>query len=146
WDQWDAQLSEMTQDRYVNYFLNENGAVNAYGNSEQEYETDVLARRATTFIESAVNDKKPFFLYLATDAPHLPAISAPRHATLLRGTQAPRVPSFNQSNVNLMPAFVRNADLLTPTEVRKLDMVETDRLRTLLAVEDMLASVLSVLA
>ncbi|PYQ53562.1 MAG: hypothetical protein DMF78_08680 [Acidobacteria bacterium] len=146
WDQWNAQLTELTQDRYVNYFLNENGTVNAYGHSEEEYETDVLTRRATTFIEKAVNDNKPFFLYLATDAPHLPAISAPRHATLLKGTQAPRVPSFNQSNVNDKPAFVRNADPLQPKDIKRLDMVETDRLRTMLAVEDMLASVLSVLA
>jgi len=146
WDEWDAQLTDLTQDRYVNYFLNENGTVNAYGTKETEYETDVLARRATSFIEKAVADGKPFFLYLATDAPHLPAISAPRHATLLKGTQAPRVPSFNQSNVNDKPAFVRNADLLQPKDVRKLDMIETDRLRTLLSVEDALASVLAVLA
>jgi N-acetylglucosamine-6-sulfatase len=146
WDEWDAQLTDLTQDRYVNYFLNENGTVNAYGTKETEYETDVLARRATTFIEKAVADGKPFFLYLATDAPHLPAISAPRHATLLTGTQAPRVPSFNEADVSDKPAFVRNAVLLQPKDIRKLDMTETNRLRTLLSVEDMLGSVLSVLA
>ncbi len=146
WDEWEAQLTDLTQDRYVNYFLNENGSVNAYGTKEEEYETDVLSRKATTFIEKAVNDGKPFFLYLATDAPHLPAISAPRHATLFTGTQAPRVPSFNEGDVSDKPAFVRNADPLQPKEIRKLDQTETARLRTLLSVEDMLASVLSVLA
>jgi arylsulfatase A-like enzyme len=44
------------------------------------------------------------------------------------------------------PAFVRNATLMTPTEIRKLDRTETARLRTMLAVEDMLSDVLTVLA
>ena len=146
WDEWQAQLTDLTQDRYVNYFLNENGSVRGYGTKEEEYETDVLARKATTFIEKAVNDGKPFFLYLATDAPHLPAISAPRHATMMPGTQAPRVPSFNESDVSDKPAFVRNADLLLTQDIRKLDRTQTNRLRTMLSVEDMLSSVLSVLA
>src|SRR6266851_444440 len=95
WTEWRAQLSDLTADRYVNYFLNENGTVVPYGHKDDEYETDVLSKHAVTFIEKAVADKTPFFLYLATDAPHLPAIPAPRHSTLLGGTMAPRVPSFN---------------------------------------------------
>jgi arylsulfatase A-like enzyme len=146
WDEWQAQLTDLTQDRYINYFLNENGTVRGYGTKEEEYQTDVLARKATTFIEKAVNDGKPFFLYLATDAPHLPAISAPRHATMMPGTQAPRVPSFNEADVSDKPAFVRNADLLQTQDIRKLDRMETNRVRTMLSVEDMLSSVLSVLA
>jgi hypothetical protein len=62
----------------MNYFLNENGTVNEFGTRDEEYETDVLTNRAVTFIERSVQDHKPFFLYLAPDAPHLPAIPAPR--------------------------------------------------------------------
>ena len=146
WDEWRAQLSELTADRYVNYFLNENGTVNPFGVQDKDYETDVLTNRAVTFVERAVQDQKPFFLYLAPDAPHLPAIPAPRHATLMNGAEAPRVPSFNEADVSDKPAFVQNASLMTPTEIRKLDRTETARLRTMLAVEDMLADVLTVLA
>jgi arylsulfatase A-like enzyme len=146
WDEWRAQLSDMTQDRYVNYFLNENGTVNPFGVKDADYETDVLSNRAVNFIERSVQEQKPFFLYLAPDAPHLPAIPASRHATLMSGTQAPRVPSFNETDVSDKPAFVQNASLLTPTEIRKLDRTETSRLRTMLAVEDMLADILTVLA
>ena len=83
WSEWTAQESDLTQDRYVNYFLNENGNVIPYGNKEVEYETDVLSNKAVSFIDRAVEAKTPFFLYVATDAPHLHAIPAPRHATLL---------------------------------------------------------------
>ncbi len=146
WSEWRAQLSDLTADRYINYFLNENGTVVPYGAKESEYETDVLSSRAVSFIEKAAADKVPFFLYLATDAPHLPAIPAPRHATLLAGTVAPRVPSFNEADVSDKPAYVRNADLMTPAEVKKLDRTEASRLRTMLAVEDMISDVLTVLA
>jgi len=146
WDEWRAQETDLTADRYINYFLNENGTVNQFGTREEEYETDVLTNRAVTFIERSVQDHKPFFLYLAPDAPHLPAIPAPRHATMMNGTEAPRVPSFNEGDVSDKPAFVRNATLMTPAEIRKLDRTETARLRTMLAVEDMLSDVLTVLA
>jgi N-acetylglucosamine-6-sulfatase len=142
WDEWDAQLTDLTADRYVNYFLNENGTVNPYGTTDEEYETDVLTSRALAFIDHSARDGKPFFLYLAPDAPHLPAIPAPR----LSGIEAPRVPSFNEADVSDKPAFVRNATPMTPSEIRKLDRTETARLRTMLAVEDMLADVLVVLA
>ena len=146
WDEWCAQETDLTADRYVNYFLNENGTVNEFGTRDEEYETDVLTNRAVTFIERSVQEHKPFFLYLAPDAPHLPAIPAPRHATMMNGMEAPRVPSFNEGDVSDKPAFVRNASLMTPTEIRKLDRTETARLRTMLAVEDMIADVLTVLA
>ena len=146
WDEWRAQLSDLTADRYVNYLLNENGTVNPYGARDEEYETDVLTSRAVTFIERSVQEQKPFFLYLAPDAPHLPAIPASRHATLMNGTEAARVPSFNEPDVSDKPAFVRNATPMTETEIRKLDRTQTARLRTMLSVEDMLADVLTVLA
>src|SRR5262249_2537406 len=71
---------------------------------------------------------------------------APRHATLMNGSAAPRVPSFNEFDVSDKPAFVRNADLLTPADIKKLDRTQTARLRTMLSVEDMLEHVLTVLA
>jgi N-acetylglucosamine-6-sulfatase len=146
WSEWRAHLTDLSPDRYINYWLNENGTVNVFGTRDDEYETDVLTTRALDFIEHAVRDDAPFFLYLAPDAPHLPAIPAPRHATMLGGTQAPRVPSFNEADVSDKPAYVRNADLLGPAEVRKLDRTQTARLRTMLSVEDMLSDVLTVLA
>src|SRR5262249_48458864 len=52
----------------------------------------------------------------------------------------------NEADVSDKPAYVRNAELLTPAEVKKLDRTETSRLRTMLAVEDMISDVLTVLA
>ena len=50
--------------------------------------TDVLTQRAVSFIEQAATDTRPFFLYLAPIAPHLPLIPAPRHKGKLAGEAA----------------------------------------------------------
>ncbi len=146
WDEWSAEMSSYPGDRYVNYSLNENGSVNAYGHSDAEYETDVLDRKALAFIHRAVDEASPFFLYVAPEAPHLPAIPATRHATAFRGEEAPRVPSFNESDVQDKPAFVQNTDLLTPRDVRRLDEAYVSRLRTMLAVEELVGDILAALA
>lgn len=39
---------------------------------ETEYMTDALSREAVTFVKKAASDNKPFFLYLAYNAPHTP--------------------------------------------------------------------------
>jgi arylsulfatase A-like enzyme len=146
WDAWHAQLTDLSADHYVNYWLNENGTVNAFGAHESDYETDVLADRAVGFIEKSVAEHKPFFLYLAPDAPHLPAIPAARHATQMAGYSMPATPSFNEADVSDKPAFIRNAPLLDAREVRKLGQTQLARMRTMLSVEDMLEQVLTVLS
>jgi N-acetylglucosamine-6-sulfatase len=145
WDEWRAQLSDYSADRYINYYLDENGQVSEFGTSEADYETDVLTSRALAFVDRAVGDGKPFFLYLAPDAPHLPAIPAPRHA-LTSQVAWPVAPSFNETDVSDKPAFVQNAPLMTSQQVLRLDRTQAGRRRTMLAVEDMLADVLAVLA
>jgi N-acetylglucosamine-6-sulfatase len=145
WDEWEAQLSDFTTDRYVNYSLNENGKIQSFGTSEDDYETDVLAQRAVGFIEHAVADHQPFFLYLAPDAPHLPAIPADRHALVPITEWAP-APSFNEADVSDKPAFVRNASLMSARDIQRLERLQSARRRTMLAVEDMLEGVLRTLA
>ena len=50
----------------------------------RDYLTDVLARRGVQFIDRSAAMGKPFFLELATFAPHSPYVPAPRDAHLSR--------------------------------------------------------------
>ena len=59
--------------------------VRRYGTSEADYSTDVLTQQAVQFINKSRTDRRPFFLYLAPYAPHLPLIPAPRHKGKLAG-------------------------------------------------------------
>ncbi|HEX9653472.1 MAG TPA: sulfatase, partial [bacterium] len=141
WDEWYGLVSGL----YVNYQLNENGQVVAYDSRQQNYETDVLTRKATDFIRRMA-PVAPFFIYLVPNAPHAPITPAPRHQNEFAGVMAPRPPSFNESDVSDKPAWVQNLLPLTADDISQIDEDYRERLRSLLAVDDMIRSIVDTLA
>ena len=84
WDYWVAHLGETTGETWrssteFDYDLNNNGTVVHRGGAPADYATDVYRAKAVGFVREAVADGVPFFLELATHAPHFPA--TPRRAT-----------------------------------------------------------------
>ncbi|HZD40048.1 MAG TPA: sulfatase, partial [Terriglobales bacterium] len=144
WDEWDSPIDRKAY-REFNYLLNENGKIVSYGQSPGDYLTDILARKASAFIRRAAKEKAPFFLYLATYAPHQPATPAPRHAGLYAGVEAPRTPSFDEEDVSDKPAFVRNRPPLQGDELQKINNLYRKRLQSLRAVDELVASVVETL-
>jgi len=128
-----------------NYTLNENGTLVPYGSAPEDYLTDVIAGKANDFIERAAAAKAPFFMYLATYAPHQPATPAPRHANLFPGIKAPRTPSFNEPNVSDKPLFIRDLPLLSPKDIASIDTLYRKRLQSLQAVDEAIASLVKTL-
>jgi N-acetylglucosamine-6-sulfatase len=146
WDDWQVQLTSFENARYYDYDMNENGRTVHYGHTPEDYDADVLARKSVDFIQKAAADgTKPFFLLVATQAPHTPANYADRHAGQPSGDGAPRVPSFNEGDVSDKPAWVQNAPLLTDKDIRKLDQFQKARVLTMLAVEELLDQILRTL-
>src|SRR5262249_45513327 len=90
--------------------------------------------------------REPFFLYLATFAPHKPAIPAARHADLFPGLRAPRTPSWNEADVSDKPAAYRGFPPLAPDDVTYIDRLYRRRIQTLQAVDEMVARVVAALA
>jgi len=132
---------------YFEYKVNDAGRFVVYDDSPEDYQTDVLARKALAFIASAAsNREQPFFLYLAPFAPHRPATPHPRHAHALADVKAPRLPSFDEADVSDKPSWVRAQPRLTPTAIAELDERFRDRLRTLLAVDEMVERLVQDLA
>ena len=104
WDYWVARLGETEHETSLSstefdYDLNDNGSVVYHGSAADDYATDVYREKAVGFIKQAVADRVPFFLELATHAPHWPATPAPRDAALFPTLTSPRVPSFNETDV-----------------------------------------------
>jgi arylsulfatase A-like enzyme len=93
-------------DEGFGYRLNEDGRTVEYGERADEYATDVLVRKAQSFIRSSGAAGKPFFLLFAPSAPHAPAVPAPRHAGLFSDARAPRALAFNEKNVADKPRFL----------------------------------------
>src|SRR5215211_1192884 len=66
WDYWVVNQDGVD---YYNYKLNENGKIVSYGSAPEDYETDVLHRKAMNFLDTTPTST-PFFLYLSTHAAH----------------------------------------------------------------------------
>ena len=74
WDYWAAIDNDAERSHYYDFTLNENGRLVHYGTGPADYTTTVLGKLAAAFVENA---RPPFFLYLATVAPHDPATIPP---------------------------------------------------------------------
>ena len=133
------------------YDLNENGKVVHYGagpppaSHAANYLTDVLAARASAFINRAARARKPFVLEVATFAPHSPFTPAPRNAGDFPGLKAPRDPSFNTPNVN-PPDWLGQRKNLTRGQVARIDAQFRMRAQAVEAVDRLLARVQAALA
>ncbi len=122
WDHWVSPVYNTGYQGYL-YVLSENGTLVPYGTEPRDYFNDVVSLMANVFIKEAARHRQPFFLYLATYAPHPPATPAPRYSTLFLNVTAPRTPSFNE-----------------------VDALYRRRLRFLQAVDEMVASLIGTLA
>jgi N-acetylglucosamine-6-sulfatase len=145
WDDWQAVYSDQAQDPYYNYGINENGTLVAYGSTPADYLTDVLAQRAVDALRRAQSaaGTQPFFMYLATGAPHTPAIRADKYDGVFQDQQAPRTPSFDEGDVSDKPGWLQAFPLFTDRDITRLDFLYRDRLATLLSVDDLVATVLN---
>ena len=144
WDEWFAVFnSDYNSDSYFNYFANDNKKVVSFGKADADYETDVLTRRAVDFIGRAKDSGKPFFLWIATTAPHAPSDPAPRHIYSQADKRVPRTPSFNEADLSDKPRWYRdNLPLMKPSDITDMEGTYKRRLETLQAVDDQVERVL----
>jgi len=143
WDEWNVAVPENT---YVGFSLITKDASLQFGTAEQDYETDVLARRAVDFVSRP--GTQPFFMYVAPVAPHLPAIPAPRHALLFPHVQVDTSTcAFNEADLSRKPAYVHrlHGAPLTDKEIALINRIHQHRLRSLQAVDDMVATIVGAL-
>ena len=72
WDDWQSPSAGSPYSSY-DYTLNVNGTLEEHGSDPKDYITDVLRDRVNAFIKTSAAAKTPFFVHLATYAPHGPA-------------------------------------------------------------------------
>jgi arylsulfatase A-like enzyme len=137
WDEWYGEL-----ERYepYDYKINENGEVVSYGSEEEDFFTDVLSDKATDFVGQAAPEDRPFFAYVNPTAPHEPAIPAERHRGAFAAEKAPRSPSFDEEDVSDKPSWIRDGERFSEEDVSETDERYRRRLESMLAVDEMVAS------
>lgn len=139
WDEWYA----LVRQPYYNVTLVENGVRVTYASTD--YQTDILADKAKSFVERFNSDPRPFFLYLTPTAPHSPWTPAARHKGAYAGLTAPRPASFNEEDVSDKPTYVRDLPLLTTADITKIDNSFPTRMESLLAVDEAISGLIDML-
>ncbi|MCA1717235.1 MAG: sulfatase [Actinobacteria bacterium] len=139
WDEWHALGVE---NKYSEYDLNENGEVVSYGKRPKDYLTDVLSSKAMEYVQGTTDHSEPFFMHLSPHAPHLPASPAKRHRNAFAEEAAPRPPSFNEEDVSDKPLWIKHRQRISEEEVSNIDTRYRRRLESMLAVDEMVASLI----
>jgi N-acetylglucosamine-6-sulfatase len=134
WSEWDVAGNGYHE---FNYRLNENGVLRSYGHAPADYMTDVLAGKATGFISHAATAHKPFFLEVATFAPHYPYVPAPRDRHDFPALRAPRPPSFDVLPKDA-PGWLKHRPPLTPAQIDTIDLAFRHRVQMVQSVDAMI--------
>ena len=142
WDDWQA-MDSVPMEKYYDYTVNENGRLVHYGDKPTDYSTTVLTRKATAFLQ---HTHKPFFLYFAPVAPHLPAIPAPRDIGKLAKLAPLTNPALNETNVADKPWHAYYSRTLTDAALDYTMDVRRHQLQTLLAVDRSVKAIVATLA
>jgi N-acetylglucosamine-6-sulfatase len=137
WSRWDGVGWGYNE---FNYVLNQNHHLLTYGNQPSAYLTDALAGDAVDFIGQSAAAHRPFFLEVATFAPHEPYVPAPRNASDFSGLQAPRTPGFDRLPVN-PPSWLAGHQPLTTDEISQIDSAFRQRAQSVEAVDAMIGQI-----
>jgi arylsulfatase A-like enzyme len=143
WDEWFVLQGDPTKNQ-----VNDDGqSVTLTGNS-----TDVFAQEASDFITRSSANPEPFFVLVGTKAPHAPPEVALRHQDEFATTPLPNPPNFNEPDVSDKPAWVQSYPLLSQTAIDdsqtgidEMEQLYRKRLRSMLAVEDLLRQTIATL-
>jgi N-acetylglucosamine-6-sulfatase len=119
---------------FYNYQLWENGQAVSYGSASSDYSTRVFTRRAQEFIRPSA-DGRPWFLYLAFNAPHGPATPDPLDLNAGAGVDFPMPPSVCEADVSDKPAFIRNQPLCSMTQEDYARKMRTQQAKLLESVD-----------
>jgi N-acetylglucosamine-6-sulfatase len=172
WDHWQALIGATTYNTFdyrINDTVDGTTRIVRYGTSPEEYQTTVLASRADAFIRDAErrDDEQPFFLVVTPLAPHgegkrdpdrrwswylnpdpLDAVAKKDQMALI-STLTPLgydKPSFDYTDP-LAPTWLRNAGDQPLTDIERADITAyyRDRLGAMLAVDDLVGTVMTAL-
>jgi N-acetylglucosamine-6-sulfatase len=148
WTEWYGSTNTYT---FYGYQLNENGALVDYGESAEQYQSDIYTQKAVDFINRRAPQAQPFFLSVAYLAPHGggpnpspqppancigTAKPAPRHANAFNSEPLPQPASFNEQDVSDKPQAIQSLPPLTAEDVADIQREYRCRLESVLGVDE----------
>jgi N-acetylglucosamine-6-sulfatase len=137
WSEWDVDGS--LGYREYNYSLNENGRVRRH----PEYLTDEISALGQAFIRRVAS--APFFIELATFAPHAPYVPPARYLNAFPALTYDKKPPFAARPDATAPVWLQQITPLTPREVEAIDAAFRNRVRSTKAIDDMIGEIRALL-
>ena len=129
WDRWEA----FSRGHYYNYTLSVDGELEQHGDDEDDYSTDLVASRASSFIRSS---EGPVFVVYAPVAPHAPMTPAPDYEDDFSDLAPWRPASYNEPDMSDKPAWAQLLPRWGPLKQSKQDAQRIGQYRTLRSVDD----------
>ncbi|XP_078332815.1 uncharacterized protein LOC111119188 [Crassostrea virginica] len=143
---WDWWMGLVGNSKYYNYHLSVNGTLEVHKNDPKtDYLTDVINRRATSFLDLQNSDSGPFFMMLSTPACHGPFTPAPKYKNNFPNQTAPHDGSYNKHGYDKHWLIQQAITPLPNDTVTTEDNIFRNRWRTLLSVDDMMENVVNIL-
>ncbi len=118
------------------YVFNQDNQLVPHGRNPEDYLTDVVADLGVRFIKQ--KSSAPFFIEIATFAPHMPYTPAPRDANALPDLRAPRTLAYNAPHGADTPSWLANHPALTDDDMASIDRDFRKRAQSVLAVDKMI--------
>lgn len=139
WDRWFVFAEE--NGAYYDYatFDNDRGTQH-HGSTPRDYSTDVIRRRAVSFIRNTPVET-PFFAMITPYGPHGPATAAPRDEGAFADETIPVEPALNE-DVSDKPSYIRQQ---APADAASMAQRTRDQLEALRSVDDLVRQVIDVL-
>ena len=109
------------------------------------YETEFYSYEVSNLIKNAKDESQPYFMWLGMSAPHANVDPPPRYDDTFPGSTAPRPPSFNEEDVSDKPKWLQQKPPLTDEAINGIDEQYRTRLRTMLAVDDLIGNLVEAL-
>eukprot|EP01147_Barroeca_monosierra_P008980 gene8980-1313_t len=128
--------------RYYNYTMQNNNKTEKHGDKyDEDYLTDVLARRALQFLNETSHDAQhPFLLWIGTPSAHASFTPAPQYVDSVTEIKAPRTPNYNHVYPDRHQP-VRDVQPMTAMQIQQSDEIFRKRLETLRSVDDMIGDI-----
>lgn len=137
---------------YVDWDAGDEREQTSQASNPAGHRIDFEADMAVAYLEQAIAQAEPFFLFVAPFAPHLPQVAPPtvmypeRYGEAFLDATIPRVPSFNEADVSDKPIDIANQSLMSQATIDRIDRDYRNRLRSLLAVDDMVRRIVETLS
>jgi N-acetylglucosamine-6-sulfatase len=133
WSHWVVAGNGYPEFRYA---FNQDGKIVEHGMKPEDYLTDVAAELGVRFIKQ--QNGGPFFIEIATFAPHAPYTPAPRDANAFSDLRAPRTAAYNAPHDANAPKWLENHPALNQADMDMIDRDFRKRAQSVLAVDKMI--------